>query len=37
MERKEALNLLGFNFGEPRLPLIKCSDNLRNKLKALIK
>ena len=34
---KEALNLLGFNFGEPRLPLIKCSDNLRNKLKALIK
>ena len=34
---KEALNLLGFNFGEPRLPLIKCSDNLRNELKALIK
>lgn len=33
---KEALNLLGFNFGEPRLPLIKCSESLKNELKNLI-
>ena len=33
---KEALNLLGFNFGEPRLPLIKCSESLKKELKNLI-
>lgn len=34
---KEALNLLEFDFGNPRLPLVKCSDNLTQKLKSLIK
>ena len=33
---KQALNLLGFNFGEPRLPLIKCSENSKNELIKLI-
>lgn len=33
---KEALNLLGYNFGEPRLPLIKCSENLKNEINKLI-
>ena len=33
---KQALNLLGFNFGEPRLPLVKCSENLKNELIKLI-
>ena len=30
---KEALNIIGFNFGIPRLPLVKCSDDLQKKLK----
>lgn len=30
---KEALNVLGFNCGKPRLPLIKCSKELQEKLK----
>lgn len=30
---KEAINLIGFNFGVPRLPLTKCSDSLHDKLK----
>lgn len=33
---KEALNLLGFNFGSPRLPLVQCSDVLNKKLKKLL-
>ena len=30
---KEALNIMGFNFGEPRLPLIRLSEANRIKLK----
>jgi len=30
---KAALNILGFNCGNPRLPLIKCSQELKEKLK----
>jgi len=30
---KEALNVLGFNCGRPRHPLIECSEELREKLK----
>mgnify|MGYP004585746123 FL=1 len=33
---KEALNLLGFNFGTPRLPLVQCSESLTEKLNRLI-
>ncbi len=33
---KEALNLLGFNFGAPRLPLVQCSKSLTEKLNNLI-
>lgn len=33
---KEALNILGFKAGEPRLPLIKCSERLKFKIKDLI-
>lgn len=33
---KTALNILGFDFGIPRLPLIPCSDNLKEKIKKLI-
>ena len=33
---KEALNLLGFNFGAPRLSLVQCSENLTEKLNKLI-
>ena len=29
---KEALNLIGFDFGVPRLPLVPCSEELRLKL-----
>ena len=29
---KEALNIIGFNCGNPRLPLIECSKELREKL-----
>ena len=34
---KEALNLSGFNFGKPRLPLVECSANLRKILKEQLK
>ena len=34
---KEALNILGFNPGIPRLPLIKCSYELKEEIKALLK
>jgi len=30
---KETLNIIGFNCGKPRLPLIKCSNELKEKLK----
>ena len=30
---KEAINLLGFNFGNPRLPLVECSSELKDILK----
>lgn len=30
---KEAINMLGFDFGVPRLPLIKCSDKLKEQIK----
>lgn len=33
---KEAINLLGFDFGVPRLPLVNCSEELRNKFNELI-
>ena len=29
---KEALNIIGYDFGEPRLPLIKLSEENRKKL-----
>lgn len=31
---KEALNLMGYNFGVPRLPLVELSENGKNRLKA---
>lgn len=34
---KSALNLIGFNFGIPRLPLVEATDELKNKLNSLIK
>ena len=34
---KEALNILGYNFGEPRLPLIKLSEENREKLEIALK
>lgn len=34
---KEALNILGFNFGKPRLPLVKCSNALKIELEKTIK
>ena len=33
---KTALNIIGYDFGEPRLPLIPASDELKNKLKELL-
>lgn len=33
---KEALNILGFNFGTPRMPLLECSNNLKEELKKSI-
>ena len=30
---KYALNLMGYNFGIPRLPLVELSENLKEKLK----
>ncbi len=34
---KEALNILGYNFGKPRLPLVECSDALKLELEKAIK
>ncbi len=33
---KAALNIVGYNFGEPRLPLIPASDGVRERLKELL-
>lgn len=33
---KEAINLIGFNFGKPRLPLVECSSNLKEALNKLL-
>lgn len=33
---KEALNIIGFEFGKPRLPLIECSKELKNELKNIL-
>lgn len=33
---KEALNILGFNFGKPRLPLVEMSPKEKNKLQQII-
>ena len=30
---KADLNIIGFNFGKPRMPLIECSEKLKNELK----
>ena len=30
---KAALNIMGFDFGKPRMPLIECSEKLKNELK----
>ena len=30
---KEALNIIGFEVGKPRMPLIKCSEKLKENLK----
>ena len=34
---KAAINLIGFDFGIPRLPLVKCSDNLKNSIQSIYK
>ena len=34
---KYALNLMGYNFGKPRLPLIELSDKNKEKLKEVMK
>ena len=33
---KAALNIMGFNFGKPRMPLIECSEKLKNELKEIL-
>lgn len=33
---KEAINLIGFDFGKPRLPLVECSSNLKEILNKLL-
>ena len=33
---KEAINLLGYNFGTPRLPLVECSSSLKEKISKLL-
>lgn len=33
---KAALNIKGFNFGKPRMPLIECSEKLKNELKEIL-
>ena len=33
---KAALNIMGFDFGKPRMPLIECSEKLKNELKEIL-
>ena len=33
---KAALNIMGFNFGKPRMPLIECSEKLKNELQEIL-
>lgn len=33
---KEALNILGFKVGKPRMPLIKCSEELKEKIERIL-
>ena len=33
---KEAINLIGFDFGKPRSPLIECSSELKNIIKQIL-
>ena len=33
---KEAINLLEFDFGKPRLPLVKCSTTLKERIRKLL-
>lgn len=33
---KAALDIIGYNFGKPRLPLVECSEDLKDELKANI-
>lgn len=33
---KESLNIIGFDFGEPRLPLVKMSENKKKDLEKLL-
>ena len=33
---KEAINILGYNFGLPRLPLVECSTKLKNELRKIL-
>lgn len=33
---KAALNIMGFNFGKPRMPLIECSEKLKKELKEIL-
>lgn len=33
---KEALNIIGFEFGKPRLPLVECSKELKNELENIL-
>lgn len=32
---KSAISMIGFNFGVPRLPLVECSTNLKNKIRQI--
>ena len=34
---KEALNIMGYNFGKPRLPLVELSNNCKIKLEKAMK
>lgn len=34
---KSAINMLGFDFGRPRLPLVECSDKLKESIKKYLK
>ena len=36
-KKKEALNIIGYNFGNPRLPLVSLSDTNKEKLQNSLK